>query len=325
MAQATSPDRFGQARGREASTPKDIPARGWKDILWRVKDQIKEDRLSIIAAGVAFYGLLAIFPGLIALVAIYGLAFDPAQVEQQVSQLRGVLPPQAADVLLTQLHDLTSTSSAALGFGAILGIVLALWSASAGMRTLMEALNVAYDEEEKRGTIRFYATALLLTLGAVIGAIIAISLVVALPIVLNFFGGLGEALKWLISIGSVVILIATVMLGLAIVYRYGPSREQARWRWVSWGAVIATVLWVIGSVLFSLYVTRFGNYNETYGSVGAIVILLMWFLLSAYAVLIGAEINAEMERQTRKDTTSGSEKSMGRRGAHAADTVGESR
>jgi membrane protein len=325
MAQATSPERFSEARGREASTPKDIPARGWKDILWRVKNQIKEDRLSIIAAGVAFYGLMAIFPALIALVAIYGLAFDPAQVEQQVSQLRGVLPPQAADVLLTQLHDLTSTSSAALGFGAVLGIVLALWSASAGMRTLMEALNVAYDEEEKRGTIRFYATALLLTLAAIAGAIIAISLVVALPIVLNFLGGLGGALKWLISIGSVVILIATVMLGLAIVYRYGPSREQPRWRWVSWGAVIATVLWVIGSVLFSVYVTRFGNYNETYGSVGAIVILLMWFLLSAYAVLIGAEVNAEMERQTRKDTTAEGDKPMGRRGAYAADTVGESR
>jgi membrane protein len=193
------------------------------------------------------------------------------------------------------------------------------------MRTLMEALNVAYDEEEKRGTIRFYATALLLTLGAIAGAIIAISLVVALPIALNFLGGLGEALKWLISIGSVVILIATVMLGLAIVYRYGPSREQPRWRWVSWGAVIATVLWVIGSVLFSVYVTRFGNYNETYGSVGAIVILLMWFLLSAYAVLIGAEVNAEMERQTRKDTTAEGDKPMGRRGAYAADTVGESR
>ena len=325
MAQAASPDRFGQARGREASTPKDIPARGWKDILARVKDQIKEDRLSIIAAGVAFYGLMAIFPALIALVAIYGLAFDPAQVEQQVSQLRGVLPPQAADVLLAQLHDLTSTSSAALGLGAVLGIVLALWSASAGMRTLMEALNVAYDEEEKRGTIRFYATALLLTLAAIAGAIIAISLVVALPIVLNFLGGLGEALEWLISTGSVVILIATVMLGLAIVYRYGPSREQPRWRWVSWGAVIATVLWVIGSVLFSVYVTRFGNYNETYGSVGAIVILLMWFLLSAYAVLIGAEVNAEMERQTRKDTTAEGDKPMGRRGAYAADTVGESR
>ena len=324
MAQATSPDRLGPARGREARKPKDIPARGWKDILWRVKDQIKRDRLSIIAAGVAFYGLLAVFPALIALVAIYGLAFDPQQVERQVGALSGILPPEAAEVLLGQLSDLTSTDSTALGVGAIGGLLLALWSASAGMRTLMEALNVAYNEEEKRGFIRFYGTALLLTLAAIVGTVAAIALIVALPVALNFLG-LGEALKWLVSGAGVLILIVSVMVGLAITYRYAPSRETAQWRWVSWGAAIATVLWVVGSVLFSLYVTRFGNYNETYGSVGAIVILLMWFLLSSYAVLIGAEINAEMERQTRKDTTEGAEKPLGGRGAHAADTVGESR
>lgn len=324
MAQATSPGRFGHARGREARKPKDIPARGWKDILWRVKDQIKQDRLSIIAAGVAFYGLLAVFPALIALVAIYGLAFDPHQVEQQVSALSGILPPEAAEVLLGQLSDLTSTDSTALGLGAIGGLLLALWSASAGMRTLMEALNVAYNEEEKRGFIRFYGTALLLTLAAIVGTVLAIALIVALPVALNFFG-LGDALKWLVSAAGVIILIVTVMVGLAITYRYAPSRETPQWRWVSWGAAIATLLWVVGSVLFSLYVTRFGNYNETYGSVGAIVILLMWFLLSSYAVLVGAEINAEMERQTRKDTTAGPDKPPGERGAHAADTVGESR
>ncbi|HEX2197955.1 MAG TPA: YihY/virulence factor BrkB family protein [Burkholderiales bacterium] len=323
MAQATSAERFG-GRGREARTPKDIPASGWKDILWRVKDQVKEDRLSIIAAGVAFYGLLAIFPGLIALVAIYGLAFDPAQVEQQAAALSGVLPPQAADILLGQLHDLTTTDSTALGIGAVVGILVALWSASAGMRTLMEALNVAYDEEEKRGAIRFYGTALLLTLAAILGTIIAMSIVIALPIVLKFLG-LGEGMKWLVSAAGILVLLVTVMLGLAIVYRYGPSREEPRWRWVSWGAVVATLLWIAGSVLFSIYVTRFGSYNETYGSVGAIVILLMWFLLSSYAVLIGAELNAEMERQTRKDTTSGDEKPMGGRGAHAADTLGKSK
>jgi membrane protein len=324
MAQATSPDRLGHARGREAGRPKDIPAPGWKDILLRVKDQIKEDRLSIIAAGVAFYGLLAVFPGLIALVALYGLAFDPQQVQQQVGAMRGFLPPEAADVLLAQLSDLTSTDSAALGVGAIGGLLLALWSASAGMRTLMEALNVAYDEEEKRGFIRFYGTALLLTLAAIVGTVIAIALVVALPVALKFLG-LSDALSWLVSVAGALVLVVLMLMGLAIAYRYGPSRDQPRWRWVSWGAAIATVLWVVGSVLFSIYVTRFGNYNETYGSVGAVVILLMWFLLSSYAVLIGAEVNAEMERQTRKDTTEGSEKPMGRRGARAADTVGESR
>jgi membrane protein len=325
MAQVTSADRgWGQGRGRDARTPKDIPARGWKDILWRVKEQIAQDRLSIIAAGVAFYGLLAVFPGLIALVGLYGLAFDPQQVEQQVSALSGILPAQAADILLGQLHDLTTTDSTALSIGAIGGLLLALWSASAGMRTLMEALNVAYGEEEKRGFLRFYGTALLLTLAAILGTVIALALVIALPIVLKFLG-LSSALSWVISIAAWPILVGMMLLGLAIVYRYGPSREEPRWRWVSWGAVTATLLWIAGSVLFSIYVTRFGNYNETYGSVGAIVILLMWFLLSSYAVLIGAELNAEMERQTRADTTSGGDKPMGARGAHAADTVGESR
>jgi membrane protein len=325
MAQVTSADRgWGQGRGRDARTPKDIPARGWKDILWRVKEQIAQDRLSIIAAGVAFYGLLAVFPGLIALVGLYGLAFDPQQVEQQVSALSGILPAQAADILLGQLHDLTTTDSTALSIGAIGGLLLALWSASAGMRTLMEALNIAYGEEEKRGFLRFYGTALLLTLAAILGTLIALALVIALPIVLKFLG-LSSALSWVISIAAWPILVGMMLLGLAIMYRYGPSREEPRWRWVSWGAVTATLLWIAGSVLFTVYVTRFGNYNETYGSVGAIVILLMWFLLSSYAVLIGAELNAEMERQTRADTTSGGDKPMGARGAHAADTVGESR
>ena len=268
----------------------------WKDILWRVKQQMSQDRLSIVAAGVAFYGLLAVFPGLIALVGLYGLAFDPQQVGQQVAALSGILPQEAREVLLAQLHDLTMTDRTALGIGAIAGLLLALWSASAGMRTLMEALNVAYHEEEKRGFFRFYGTALLLTLAAIIGAVIAIGMVIALPVVLKLIG-LAEALKWLIAIAAWPILVGMMLLGLAIVYRYGPSRAQPRWRWVSWGAVTATVLWVVGSALFSLYVTRFGNYNETYGSVGAIVILLMWFLLSSYAVLIGAELNAEMERR----------------------------
>lgn len=310
-------------RGREAGTPKEIPARGWRDILWRVKGQIAEDKLSMIAAGVAFYGLLAVFPGLVALVGLYGLAFDPQQVERQVAAVSGMLPPQAAEILLGQLNGLATTGSTALGIGAIGGLLLALWSASAGMRTLMEALNVAYDEEEKRGTVRFYATALALTLAAIAGTVLAIALVIALPVVIGFFG-LGSLLQGVIKFAVWPVLILVVLLGLAIVYRYAPSRERPRWRWVSWGAVIATVLWIIGSVLFSLYVTRFGSYNETYGAAGAVVILLMWFLLSSYAVLIGAEINAEMERQTRKDTTKGKEKPMGSRRAHAADTLGES-
>lgn len=324
MSGALSRDSFERERGREARNPEDIPARGWKDILWRLKDQVRKDRLSIIAAGVAFYALLAVFPALITLVAVYGLAFDATAVEQQVGAVSGVLPEQAAGILMSQLHDLTSTSSAALSAGAIGGLLVAFWSASTGMRMLMEALNVAYKEEEKRGFFRFYGTALLLTLAALVGTVIAMTLVLALPVALRLLG-LAEAMKWLIAIAAWPVLIVMMMLGLAILYRYGPSRREPRWRWVSWGAAVATVLWVAGSLLFSFYVTKFGSYNETYGSVGAIVILLMWFLLSSYAVLIGAELNSEMERQTRRDTTSGREKPLGRRGAYAADTVGDSR
>lgn len=311
-----------ESRGRQASTPREIPARGWLDITRRVKDQIKRDRLSIIAAGVAFYALLAIFPGLVALVAMYGLFADPAQIERHVAPLSGILPPEAAKIVLTQLHDLVSTNRGALGLGAIAGLLVALWSASSAVRTLMEALNVAYDEEERRGLVRFYGTALILTVGGVIAVILAIGLVVGLPAVLNFIG-LSSLLETVVSLARWPILALLAIVAFAVIYRYGPSRAQPRWRWVSWGATIAVALWIVGSALFSLYVNRFGNYNETYGAAGAVVILLMWFLLSSYAVLIGAEINAEMERQTNRDTTSGREKPMGARRAYAADTVGK--
>jgi membrane protein len=312
------------SRGREAGRPGEIPSRGWLDIAKRVKRQIKEDKLSIIAAGVAFYGLLAVFPGLVALVGIYGLLADPAQIERQMGAFSAMLPPQAAEVLLTQLHDLASTDRTALGFGAIAGLLLALWSASAAVRTLMEALNVAYDEEESRGFIRFYGTALLLTLAGIVGVILAIGLVVALPAVLGL-AGLSSVVDILVRIVRWPVLALLAIVGFAVVYRYGPSRRKPRWRWVSWGATVAVALWIVGSALFSLYVTRFGNYNETYGAAGAVVILLMWFLLSSYAILIGAEINAATERQTRKDTTAGGDKPMGARGAYAADTVGEAK
>jgi len=310
------------ARGREADRPQEIPSRGWFDIAKRVKNQIKRDRLSIVAAGVAFYGLLAVFPGLVALVGFYGLLVEPAQVEQHVSAISHMLPPQAADLLLGQLHDLATTDRAALGIGAIGGLLLALWSASSAVRTLMEALNVAYHEEESRGVIRFYGTALLLTFGGVIAVVMAIAMVVGVPALLKLIG-LGGVLETVLSLVRWPVLALLAIVGFAVVYRYGPSRAKPRWRWVSWGAAIAVALWIIGSALFSVYVTRFGNYNETYGAAGAVVILLMWFLLSSYAILIGAEINGETERQTRKDTTSGGDKPMGARRAYAADTVGE--
>ena len=307
-------------RGRSAEKPTDIPKRGWLDILKRVGKQLSKDRISIISAGVAFYALLAIFPALAAMIALYGLAFDPQQIVQQVEALGAMLPQQAADLITGQLGDIASAETGQLGLAAVFGILLALWSASAGVRTLMEALNVAYHERETRGTIRFYGTALLLTLGAIVSAIVAILAIIAAPAVLGMLG-LSQFAEVLIQVGQFVLLAALMIFGLAVVYRFGPSRDEPRWAWVTPGAVIATLLWAVGSALFAVYVSKFSSYNETYGSLGAVVILLMWFLLTAYATLIGAEINGEMERQTEKDTTEGEEKPMGSRGAYAADTV----
>src|SRR4051812_19709642 len=324
MAHAGHPDRdWSASRGREAHAPREIPTPGWRDILWRVKDRISRDNLSIIAAGVAFYALLAIFPALIALVGVYGMIFDPQQVGEHLSMLTAVLPGEAATLIGDQLAEVTTMEKTSLGVGSIAAILLALWSASAGMRTLMTALDVAYGEQEERGTIRFYGTSLLLTLGAVFGGLIAIATVVAIPVALRLLG-LDERLENIVSYARWPLLAVVMLIGLAIVYRYGPDRAKPMWRWVSWGAIAATVLWIGGSALFSLYVTKFGDYNKTYGSMGAVVILMTWFLLTAYMFLIGAEINAEMERQTRKDTTEGAERPLGQRRAQAADTVGHS-
>lgn len=322
MAHAGTPDRWtDDSRGRQAAKPQQISKSGWRDIAWRVKDKMRKDKLSIVSAGVAFYALWALFPALFALVAIYGLVSDPQQVEQQVGAMAAILPPEAAEIVRNQLHSVVQASGTALGFGAAFGLLFALWSASIGIRTLMEALNVCYEEEEKRGFVKFYGTALLLTLGAILGVVIAIGTVVALPAVLGFLG-LGNVLENVIAYARWPLLAVLVMFGLAVLYRYGPSRDQPRWQWVTPGALFATVMWIIGSALFSLYVTNFGNYNQTYGAMGAVIIMLTWFLLSAYAVLIGAEVNAEAERQTKNDTTRGKPERMGQRRAHAADTVG---
>jgi membrane protein len=238
-------------------------------------------------------------PGLIALVGLYGLLFDPQQVSEQIRGLSGILPAEAAEAMANQLGEVAGSDRTALGVGSLAAIFLALWSASAGMRTLMQALNVAYEEDETRGTLRFYGTAILLTFAAVLGAIVAIALVVAVPAALTLLG-LGPVANTAAGVVTLLVLAGGMLLGLAVVYRYGPSRSKPRWQWVSWGAGFATVAWLIASALFSLYVANFGSYNKTYGSMGAVVILLTWFLLSSYMVLIGGELNAEMERQTAK-------------------------
>ena len=311
------------ARGREADHPGEIPPRGWKDILWRAWAEISDQNLFLIAGGVTYAVLLALFPGLAALVSLYGLAFDTAQIEKQVAALSGVLPAQTQELLSQQLHSLVEGSSGALGFAAIVGLLLALWSASRGMSGLITAINIAYEEKEQRSFLKFNLIALGLTLGLVIGGILAIALIAVLPAAVQLLA-VGSATKWLLLLVQWPLLIVLVMAGLAVLYRFGPDRDKPQWRWVTPGAIAATALWIVASIGFTVYVANFNSYDKTYGSLGGVVILLTWLYLSALTVLLGAVINAQSERQTRKDSTEGAPQAMGRRGAHAADTLGGS-
>lgn len=308
-------------RGRQASRPSEIPRSGWKDVLLRTKRQTSRDYISLVAAGVAFYGLLAIFPALAAAISIYGLVADPADVQQQMSSVMSVLPEQAAGILRQQMQSLASQPSGGLSIGVAVGIVLALWSAAKGMKALMQGLNIAYDEQESRGFFKLNGIALLLTVGGIVFGLLALSVITLVPAAVQMLN-LSGAIAALVSLVSWPLLLGALVVALAVAYRYGPSRDEPQWRWTSWGAGVAAGLWLAGSLLFSVYVANFGSYGETYGSLGAVVILMMWLFLSAYAVLLGAELNSELERQTKHDTTVGRAEPMGSRGAHAADSLG---
>lgn len=307
-------------RGRAAERPGDIPPRGWLEVLRRVWYEQSQDNISMIAGGVAYSGLFAIFPALAALVSIFGLVANPQTIEAQFGLLQGVLPQEATTLLQGQLTKVASTAGGTLSFGVAGGLLLTLWSASSGVKALMNALNIAYEEPEKRSFVRLSLQALVLTLGAILFVIFAFALVVALPVALGFIG-LGSVAETAVSLLRWPLLAASIMLGLAVLYRWGPSRRLAKWRWVSPGAMAATALWLLASIAFSVYVSNFSSYNETYGSVGAVIILLLWFYISSYAVLLGAELNAELERQTARDTTIGDSRPLGRRAAYVADTV----
>lgn len=294
------------------------------DVLWRAWNEVSDANLFLVAGGVTYAVLLALFPGLAALVAIYGLVLDPSQVERQVSALSGVLPEESKQLLIDELHKLISTSSGTLGLSAAFGLVLALWSASRGMSGLITSLNIAYEEKERRGFFKLNLLALGLTIALVLGGLVVIALVAVLPAAVQLIG-LRDATRWLLLGLEWPLLVVVVMFGLAAIYRYAPAREKPQWRWVSPGAIAATSLWIIGSIAFTVYVANFNSYDKTYGSLGGVVILLTWLYLSAFVVLLGAAINAQSEKQTRRDSTDGSPVPMGRRGARAADTLGPSR
>lgn len=313
-----------QERGRHADSPAEIPARGWKDILWRTYEEFGNDRIMAVAAGVTFYALLALFPAIAALVSIYGLFADPLTIESHLSAMAGFLPGGAMEIIGEQVKRIAGQGGGTLGVSFIIGLVVSLWSANAGMKAIIDALNIVYEEEEKRGFIALNLQSLAFTFGAILFVILAIGGIVVLPILLDFVG-LGSTAETLLSLARWPVLLLVVVAGLAVIYRYGPSRDKAEWKWVSPGGLLAAVLWLGGSMLFSWYVSNFGNYNETYGSLGAVIGFMTWIWISTMVVLLGAELNAETEHQTSKDSTEGAHQPMGARGAAMADTLGEAK
>lgn len=310
-----------QARGRYAEGPSDIPALGWKDILIRAWRNIADDRIVALAAGVTFYGILAIFPALAALVSVYGLFADPSIIQRDVHALSSILPPGVIDVVGDQMRRLTSRGPTTLGATFAGSLVFSLWSANSGIQSLFDALNIVYHEKEKRSYPKLYAVSLAFTLAGLAFGIVVIGLVAVLPVALSYVH-LGADIAVLLSGLRWPLMLVLIALAIAVVYRLGPSREKAQWRWVTWGSLLASVLWLGASMLFSWYTTSLASYDRTYGSLGAVIIFMTWVWITNIVVLLGAELDAEIEHQTMQDTTTGPPRPMGERGAHVADTIG---
>jgi membrane protein len=302
--------------------PGEIPARGWRDILWRVVWAIPEDRVFSTAGGVAFFTLMSVFPAIATMVSLYGLFADVASIREHLALLDGVIPDGVLALLGDELSRVSAQRGDRLGLAFAIGLVIALWSANSGVAALFDALNVVYKEREKRSLARFYATTFLFTIGGVLFVLAALAVVVVLPMALGLFGAATQTERVLGILRWPVLLLAMI-LALALVYRFGPSRRVAQWRWVSWGSVVGAVMWIGASMLFSSYVASFDSYNRIYGALGTGIGFVTWMWLSAVVVLIGAELNAETEHQTARDTTEGVPRPLGARGAVVADTVGE--
>ena len=311
-------------RGRGATTPGEIPWRGWSDVLWRTYEQVQEDRILSIAAGVVFYALLALFPAITALVSLYGLFAQSSTIQDHLAFLTTLMPAAAVTVVDEQIARVVSKGNTQLGFNFLIGLGIALWSANAGMKALIDALNIVYEEEEQRGFFKLTLVALAFTVGAILSLLFAIGAVVALPLLLDRVG-LGRLTNLLIEYGRWPILTLGLIVGLAVLYRYGPSRREPKWKWVSVGSLVASVLWIIASAVLSLYLEKYAHYDATYGTLGTAIGLMIWMWMTTIVILLGAELNSEMEHQTAADTTEGRPKPLGARGATMADTVGEAR
>lgn len=287
-----------------------IPWRGWRNVALGTWREISSDRIALVAAGCAFWATLALFPAISMLISFYGLLFDPASVEPQLEVLRDLLPAAAFSLIADRVHTLVSHGRGALGVSLLIGTTLALWSASSGTKSMLAALNLAYNEKERRGFVRFQAIGLLMTLVAIVAAILAVALLVLLPVAIDFLGWDAHA-RILLQLGSFGILVVFVGLALSLLYRFGPSRQGVRWHWISTGSLVATLLWLAASAVLSFYVAHVATYDATYGPLGAVVGVMLWFWVSAYAVLLGAELNAEIELQTATDSPAGAARPAG--------------
>ncbi len=306
--------------GRHAEKPLDIPLRGWRSILTRVYKNFDQNRIMLVAAGTTFYLLLAMVPALTALISIYGLFNDPASAQQHLAFIQSYLPDGGRQILDEQLGRIAGQAETRLGFALAISVGIALWSANAGMKALLEAMNVAYGETEKRGFVKLTLTSLAFTLGAIVLLLALIGVMLLLPAVLDIIGLGGSTGLW-VQLASGAVLALAAITALSALYRWGPSRENASWRWITPGAIVALIVAFIASTLFSWYVSRFGSYNETYGSLGAIIGFMTWLWIMVAFIVTGGELNAEMEHQTARDTTTGPELPLGHRGAEMADSV----
>jgi membrane protein len=307
--------------GRFAESPSEIPARGLRDVLWRVYEEVSTDRVTLIAAGATYYIVLALFPGMGVLVSIYGLLSDPSDIAKQMIFLRDILPPGSYDLLLPQLESLASKGSSELSFAFAISLLVALWSATNGAKALFEAMNVAYGETENRGFIRLNLLAFTFTLAAIGTVVVLITVIGVIPAVLKALY-LDQWTEMLARVARWPFLLIVVGSATMLIYRYGPSRENAKLRWLTWGTAFSAVAWALTTTAFSIYLLNFSSYDATYGTLGALIAFMVWIWLSIVILIVGAELNAELEHQTRCDSTTGAPLPMGQRGARMADTLG---
>ncbi len=308
-------------RGRHASFPTHIPLTGWKDIGWRLYQAIGRDRVLFTSAATSFYILLALVPALNAFVSIYGLFNDARSVLDHVDLLAGVIPPGALEVVRDQLTRLAEQSTGGLGLSLLFSVAVALWGSSAGIKAMFEAMNIAYRERERRSFIAFNGLALLFALAGAIAALLVIAMVLVVPSLLAYLSW-SEGLSWMARLAAYAVMALVLWLGVTALYRWGPSREQAKWRWITPGSIFSALLLGGGSVVFSWYVSNFSDDSATYGSLSAVIGLMIWLWISSTIVILGAELNSEIEHQTARDSTTGPAEPLGERGAHMADTVG---